>query len=99
MRSIIALAALALVAGCVDPMGVDPSSNISLITGTGVAAVDQNGTRSFRYVFPPHAGSDKAHHNAMIAQWAAKPEGCPRGYTVAKVEGFQGGLVYSGPCR
>lgn len=84
---------------CVDPLAVDPISGIELMKGSGAAAVAADGSRSFRYAFPPQAGTDRAHHEAMIAQWAAAPDGCPRGYTISKVEIIQGMTVYSGPCR
>lgn len=98
MRKFAAVAVIGLSA-CVDPLAVDPTSGIELMKGSGAAAVAADGSRSFRYAFPPQAGTDRAHHEAMIAQWAAGADGCPRGYSITKIEPVMGGLVYSGPCR
>jgi hypothetical protein len=89
-----------LLSGCVDAgFAVDPDTAIDLMKGAGAASVSSDGKRSFRYVFPPAAGNDRAHHEAMIAAWAAKADGCPKGYTVVSVEAVQGMTIYSGPCR
>ncbi|MGA0540729.1 hypothetical protein [Neotabrizicola sp. VNH66] len=99
MRLTLAAFALAGLSACVDPLAIDPTTGIELMKGMGSASVSADGSRSFRYVLPPQAGTDKAHHQAMIAQWAASADGCPKGYTIAKVEVVQGATVYSGPCR
>jgi len=99
MRAAFAGVSLICLAACVDPLAIDANAGIDLMKGQGAASVAADGSRSFRYVFAAQAGSDRAHHEAMIAQWAARADGCPRGYSIAKVETVQGMVVYSGPCR
>lgn len=99
MKILAALAVVAVVAGCVDPMAVNPGTSIELMKGHGAASVSADGKRSFRYVFAHQAGSNRNHHEAMISQWAAKSDGCPGGYSITNVEAVQGMTVYSGPCK
>lgn len=99
MRPAVLLFAFSLVTACVDPLAVDPGTGIDLMKGIGAASVAADGSRSFRYVLPPEAGNDRAQHEFLISQWAAHADGCPRGYSIAKVEKVQGMTVYSGPCR
>lgn len=99
MRIPAALITAVALAGCAANPEADPSAGLDLMKGIGATIDAADGSRSFRYVLPPEAGNNRAQHEALISQWAAYPDVCPRGYSIAKVEDVRGMTVYSGPCR
>lgn len=105
MRPLLALAAVALVAGCVDPMGVDPSTSVAMMKGDGSVHTAPDGKKTFHFVVPANAyrgviddpAELRKQHEYLIGQWASGR--CDKGYSITEVRNVSGMTSYTGPCR